>query len=114
MNKKNQKLIKTMESRYSKVAAWFKKYESEFGQMNMPEYPTLKPDLCACIILDTLFPENTRSIRSVFVGGSEGDEIVFEVDDQKFVKVATEETVRKLVRCGVVYDELIGDLSLSV
>ena len=67
-----------------------------------------RPDLCAFLILERLIPNETGDI----ISASEHDEIYIDVDVKKLEKVATEEDIRNLVACGVMYDEENDSLSM--
>ena len=55
-----------------------------------------RPDLHAFILLDRLVPSNYD-----IVACAEHDEIWLDVEPDTLAKVATEEDIRDLVRCGV-------------
>lgn len=54
-----------------------------------------RPDLNAFLLLDKLVPG-----KSDMVACAEHDEIYLEVDTKKLMKVATEEQLLDLIRCG--------------
>jgi len=59
-----------------------------------------RPDLHAFLLLDSLFPGNDDMVCAA------GHDIIYlnvEMDD--FQKIATEELILELLRCGVCYDE---------
>ena len=58
-------------------------------------------DICAFLLLDKLVPQ----VDIDMVCDSEHDEIYLETDTDDLAKVATEEDVTTLVRCGVRLDE---------
>jgi len=59
-----------------------------------------RSDLCAFLILDRLVPGTADMIQ-----GAEHDEIFLDVCLEALEKVASEEDIRDLVRCGVMIDD---------
>lgn len=55
-----------------------------------------RPDICAFLLLDKLVPGD-----SDIVAGAEHDEIYLEVSVEDLAKVATEDDILTLIRCGV-------------
>jgi hypothetical protein len=75
------------------------KYDDEylkFGRVENPLYP--RPDIAAFLLLDKLVP---ASFERDMVCGAGHDEIFLDTDVEELTKVATEEDVLTLVRCGV-------------
>ena len=71
---------------------------SEFEKVENPLYP--RADICAFLLLDKLLPGGTRDM----ITSAEHDQIWLDVDCEKLAEVITEEDVRTLRRCGVMYD----------
>jgi hypothetical protein len=84
------------------MAALFEKYEdSEWDNFKLIENKfSTRRDLHAFILLDKLVPGKCNIISA-----SEHDQYWLETDVKQLAKVATEENIRDLVRCGVCYDE---------
>lgn len=59
-----------------------------------------RADLHAMIMLDKLFPSKKNMIAR-----GEHDEVWLDIDGEEFAKIATEELILELVRCGVMFDE---------
>ena len=88
----------------------FEKYSDEYLEFERVENKlSLRPDLCAFLLLDKLLPEPGKSI----IGAVEHDEVYFNVDGDKLEEVASDDDILTLVRCGVRYDEYYG-LSMFV
>ena len=86
----------------------YKKYNDEFLNFDRVENKTSqRADLHAFNLLDKLMPA-TRDI----VCCAEHDEIWLDVEPEELSKVATEEQIIELIRCGVRYD--IGTDSLAM
>jgi hypothetical protein len=68
-----------------------------------------RPDMHAFILLDKLFPNKID-----MVSAAEHDQIWLDVDPEDLSKVATEEQMIELVRCGVMYDIHTDSLSMYV
>ncbi len=62
--------------------------------------PTKRRDLNAFLLLERILPG-----EGDMVSGAEHDEIFLGVDLEEFAKVATEEDVKNLIRCGVRFDD---------
>jgi hypothetical protein len=88
----------------------FIKYEDDFAEFEKcTEKPSQRGDLCAFAILDRLVP-GTRDM----VSAAEHDEIYLCVEPEELEKVATEEDIANLVRCGVIYNEPTDSFSMFV
>lgn len=68
-----------------------------------------RKDLHAFVLLDRLVPGTWDMVSS-----AEHDEIWFEVSPDDLLKVATEDDLLDLIRCGVFYDDDIEALSMFV
>ena len=78
----------------------FNRFEGEFLKFERVEnklHP--RKDLCAFLLLDKLVPD-TRNI----VAAAQHDEIYLGTECSTLAKVATEEDIINLIRCGVRYD----------
>lgn len=88
----------------------FDKFEDDYIRFERVENKlSLRPDIHAFILLNQLVPAG-RDI----VCAAEHDEIFLEVSVEDLAKVATEEQILELVRCGVMYDEDTDSLSMFV
>jgi hypothetical protein len=86
----------------------FRKYETDFLQFDKVENKkSLRPDLHAFMLLDILVPGT-----SDMVSYASHDEIFLEVEPEALAKVATEDQLRELHRCGVRHDNDIGQDAL--
>jgi hypothetical protein len=92
---------------------FFEKFEDEYIQFERIQAPpTLRPDLCAFLLLDRLVPAS-RAGRDMITGA--GHEVIYlDVDMQALAEAASEEDVCTLVRCGVRYDAEYDCLALFV
>lgn len=89
------------------LRATFEKFENEREFEKVDQVLTKRSDLYAFILLDRLVP-GTRDI----VDHAEHDEIWLSVDCEELAKVASEDDILSLVRCGVCYDD--GEESLRM
>ena len=80
----------------------FEKYNDsdffKFKKIENPEHP--RADICAFLILDRLFPGNGD-----IVAGADHDIIYLEPELFEVAKVATEEDLVRLIRCGVIIQD---------
>jgi hypothetical protein len=88
----------------------FDKHDDEYLNFKRVQ-PKLssRPDIHAFIILDKLLPA-----KSDIISAAEHDEIFLDVDPEELAKVATEEQIVELIRCGVRYDSDTGSLAMFV
>lgn len=94
------------------VKATFEQHDDEFLKFDrIPAERKLhrRPDLCAFLLLDKLVP-GTEDI----VSGAEHDEIFVRVDAEDLAKVATEDDILTLARCGVRYSDEYDCLAMFV
>jgi hypothetical protein len=94
------------------LQATFEKFDDEFLKFkHIPESDRLsnRPDLHAFLLLDRLCPGSDD-----MVSAAEHDEIWLDVDVGALARVATEDNVLALVRCGVRYDDDVESLALFV
>ncbi len=91
-------LIKETFERYSDAGEFLK-----FNRIPESERLSGRPDLCAFIFLDKLFPsENGRDI----ICGAEHDKIYLDVSNRQLLESdITDEQILYLVRCGVCMDD---------
>jgi hypothetical protein len=77
----------------------FEKYNKEYLKFDQITDPRSKrPDLHAFLLLDELVPGTSDMISD-----SAHDEFFLEVSPDELAKVATEDQIRDLIRCGVRY-----------
>ncbi len=81
----------------------------KFEQIKSPRHPC--PDVCALLLLTELVP---REPGKDIVSSVSHDEIWLNVDCDELAKVATQEHVVELRRCGVMYDMEMDCLSMFV
>lgn len=90
----------------------FQKYEDEFLKYERIENPPSQhPDICAFLLLERLVPAK-KNLK--MIDGADHDIIYIITDAQKLAEVATEDDIRYLVRCGVMYDEDNESLTMFV
>lgn len=92
------------------LAEAFEKHDDEYVEFeNVPPERKLsnRPDLCAFLLLEKLVPGT-----SDIVSAAEHDMIWLDVDVEALAKVATDDDILTLVRCGVRYDDEHDMLSL--
>lgn len=88
----------------------FEQYENDyldFGSVILPRCP--RPDICALLLLHELQP-----MSRCIIGSAEYEQIYLAVDPDALALVVTDEQIRDLVRCGVLYDEVTGGLTMFV
>lgn len=78
---------------------------TQFERIESPRHP--RPDVCAFLMLHELVPGTGD-----MVSAAEHDEIFLSVDCEELAKVATQDIVRDLLRCGVMYSEEYNCLSM--
>ena len=85
------------------VGARFEKFEDDFlkfKEVSEPNRLHARPDICAFLILDRIVPSNDRMI-----GAAKHDVIYLNVDTDVLAEKATDDEIRDLHRCGVLYSE---------
>lgn len=88
----------------------YEKHEAEFLKFERVQNKTSgRADLHAFNLLDKLVPG-----KSDMVSAAEHDEIWLAVSPDDLAKVATEEQIIDLIRCGVRYDNQTDSLALFV
>lgn len=86
----------------------FDKFEDDYGRdEDIAVRLSGRPDLNAFMLLDQLQPESADMISA-----SEHDEFFLSIDCEKLAEVITEEQVRDLVRCGVMYSDGYESLTM--
>lgn len=96
------------------VEATFEKYDDANEYLEFKRIPEerrlhARPDLCAFLLLDKLCPGDRD-----MVSAGEHDVIFPDVDVEELAKVATEEDILTLIRCGVHYSSEYDCLALFV
>lgn len=87
----------------------FEKHNDEYGKFDLVENKlSSRPDLHAFLLLDSLVPNAGRDM----ISASEHDKFFLDVDCKDLQKVATEQNVIDLVRCGVMYSGEYDCLSM--
>lgn len=88
----------------------YQKYEDEYLEFNRVANKTSKrADIHAFNLLDRLIPREFK-----IVSGAEHDQIWLEVSPDELSKVATEDQIVELIRCGVRYDSETDSLAMFV
>lgn len=93
------------------LAKVFEKFEDDyltFDKLENQLYP--RPDICAWMILDKLVPAKSRGM----VCSAGHDEIWLDVDCEDLAKVATEQDIQNLIRCGIRYSNEYDALCMFV
>lgn len=76
---------------------------SKFDRIPVTDRPSTRPDLCAFLRLDKLMPGDPTNVDDL-ISYARHEEFYLSIDPHEFAKVATQEDVVYLVRCGVGYD----------
>ncbi len=85
------------------LSATFDKYEDEYIQFqNVANKRSRRPDMHAFIVLDELLPGDGKGD---LISAAEHDQIFLDIEPEALARVATEEIILDLVRCGVTYSE---------
>lgn len=85
----------------------------KFDRIPKRDRPSRRADLCAFIRLDKLVPEPAAGYGAdAMISCSEHEEIYLGIDPEALNKVATDEDILYLVRCGVFYDTSVDSLSM--
>lgn len=89
----------------------FEKYEGkEYGKFSRVENKlSVRPDLCAFILLDKLVPNPGSNI----VRAAEHDEFYIDIDMDELAKAATNEDILTLIRCRVQYSDELDSLFIT-
>jgi hypothetical protein len=82
------------------LAATFEKFEDEWEFEKVDQALTRRSDLYAFCLLDKLVP----GVGDI-VDHAEHDEIWLSIDCEELARVASEDHILSLVRCGVRYDD---------
>ena len=92
-----------------KIEDLFDSFQEEYLKFErIKDPPSKRPDLCAFILLDKLFPPDKNTD---IIAGAAHDEIYLDVDSEQVEKL-TEEQIIYLLRCGVNYDSDTDGLSM--
>lgn len=84
----------------------FEKYSDEylkFSLIDVDKRMSVRPDIHAFLLLDKILPPTEKAGRMVSFAAY--DNISLDVDCDELTKVATEENIRDLTRCGVRYED---------
>jgi len=93
------------------LRATFKKHRDEYRKFERVEQPLHpRPDLCAFLLLDRLDPDPGCDL----ISAAEHDEFFLNTDCEVLSKVATEDDILMLVRCGVRYSAEYDCLAMLV
>ena len=85
------------------LSATFDKYEDEYIQFqNVVNKRSRRPDMHAFIVLDELLPGDGKGD---LISAAEHDQFFLDIEPEALARVATEEIILDLVRCGVSFDE---------
>jgi hypothetical protein len=88
----------------------FDKYDSDHLKFDRVENKLHhRADICAFLLLDKLLPRNRDMIQA-----ASHDEIFLDANLEELAKVATEDDILMLTRCGVHYDSDTDSLSMFV
>jgi|SRR3989344_431484 len=91
------------------LAETFEKYNNDYmGFDRVEDKLSSRPDLCAFLLLDKLLPNDGRDM----VCAADHGMIFLGIDCEKLTKLATEEDILMLIRCGVHYDSDTDSLSM--
>lgn len=96
-------MIENLEELFDKHDDDFIKFERVKNKLSS------RPDIHAFILLNQLVPGDYD-----MVSAAEHDEIFLDVDPEELAKVATEEQIVELIRCGVRYSGETGSLAMFV
>lgn len=87
----------------NQLKAAFEKYEDEYGEFeSVANKRSRRADMHAFILLDELLPGDGKGD---LIAAVEHDQYWIDIEPRALARVATEEIVLELVRCGVSYDE---------
>ena len=85
------------------LSATFDKYEDEYLDFeNVVNKRSRRPDMHAFIVLDELLPGDGRGD---LVSAAVHDQLFLGIEPEALARVATEELILELRRCGVSFDE---------
>lgn len=95
---------------YEEMQEMFETDNDEHGEFQRVENKLNgRPDIHAYLLLDSLFPGDRD-----MVSAAEHDIIYLAPDAEELAKVATEEQVLELIRCGVFVDTETDSLAMFV
>jgi hypothetical protein len=85
------------------LKATFDKYDDEYIHFqNVANKRSRRPDMHAFIVLDELLPGDGKGD---LISAAEHDQFFLDIEPEALARVATEEIILDLVRCGVFFDE---------
>lgn len=88
----------------------FEKFNDEYLEFELIDNPAHpRPDICAFLLLHKLLPGNKE-----IVSAAEHDVIYLGIDCEELARIITDEQVRYLTRCGVIYGEDSDSLYMNV
>lgn len=93
--------MKTLHDRFEQ----FSDEHGKFARIESPRHD--RPDICAFLMIHEL-----AGGKGDIISASEHDQIWIDASCDKLNEVATDEQIRDLVRCGVMYDDDIESLSM--
>lgn len=89
---------------------WEKHQDEEFLKFDrVQNKQCTRPDIHAFLLLDKLVTRNRD-----MVSAAEHDEIWLDVEPEELAKVATEEQIIELIRCGVRFEAATESLAMFV
>lgn len=92
------------------LEATFDKYEDEYIEFgNVLNKRSRRPDMHAFIVLDELIPGDGKDD---LISAAEHDRFYLSIQPEALARVATEEIILDLVRCGLSYSESDDSLYL--
>lgn len=92
------------------LSAVFEDNKDEYLQFEeIGDTPSERPDLVAFLLLEKLCPSSKHVIAA-----AEHDEIYLGIDLDDLSKVATEEDIITLIRCGVMFNKTTNSLMMFV
>jgi len=71
----------------------------EFKEIDESLKISKRPELCVMLYLDKLLPDGDGLLESC-----DHERVFLQFDCDKFAEIATEDDVRFLLRCGILYD----------
>ena len=87
----------------AQLKATFDKYDDEYIQFqNVANKRSRRPDMHAFIVLDELLPGDGKGD---LISAAEHDQFFLDIEPEALARVATDELILDLVRCGVSFDE---------
>ena len=95
------------------LQACFEKHSDEYIKFDRIEKPMhRRPDICAFLMLDLVPPIERKGTMGDMVTAAEHDIFFLDVTVEELAAVATDEMVRDLSRCGVMYSDEFDCLAM--